>query len=65
MQMQLVRRGFTEGPAASNSSGLSVPAFMAHHNPSKQLKYRLPVGAGVAKRKKPGKGGLQSKLCWG
>jgi hypothetical protein len=65
MQMQPVHRGFTGGPAASNSSGLSVPAFMPHHNPSKHLKYRPPVGAGVAKRTKRGKGGLQSKLCWG
>jgi hypothetical protein len=52
-------------PAASNShSGLNVPAFMPHRNPSKQLKYRLPAaaGGGVGKRKKGG--GAQTKLCW-
>lgn len=62
---QTGHRGFG-GPSSSNTSGLSVPAFMPHHNPSKQLKYRMPAAAGGGvKRKKGGEGGLQTKLCWG
>jgi hypothetical protein len=60
---QPTTRGFAV-PTSSNTSSLSVPAFLPHHNPSKQLKYRAPTAAaaGVVKRKK---GGLQTKLCWG
>jgi hypothetical protein len=56
------------GPAGSATSSLFAPAFMPHRNPSKQLKYKLPgaVGqGGVVKRKKGGRGGGQTKLCWG
>lgn len=53
--------------SSNNTSSLSVPAFMPHRKPSKQLKYTLPLAgaAGVSKRKKKGNGGLQTKLCWG
>jgi hypothetical protein len=67
--MGAVPRGSSgrQGPASSTSS-LFAPAFMPHRNPSKQLKYKLPgaVGqGGVVKRKKGGRGGGQTKLCWG
>lgn len=63
------RPGGAAAPSSSNGSGsgLTAAAFMPHHNPSKQLKYKLPAAAaGVVKRKKAGrKGGFQTKLFWG
>jgi hypothetical protein len=58
--------GFTASAAASESCDedgrrLSVPAFMAHRNPSKQLQYAKPA---AGKGKKGRTGMFQSKLCW-
>lgn len=61
------RHGGAAAPSSSNGSGLTAFAFMPHHNPSKQLKYKLPAAAGgVVKRNKGAKkGGFQTKLFWG